>query len=231
MTTKLPSSVIVWLSLLTLWSFISSPNTAVPDSVLALAPPPPPPLLALSFVKKIEDDFGALTRRVTAHHILLPSEEPVQALRQKIRDECISQERFIVDVFEDAATKYSRDPTTKEQGGLLGVLVPQGYCRSPQLDRSCFEVPLGQMSVIETDFGWHLLLVSERTNCPKLDGSRTKLIQTRGDDVFGTLSSTSGKQAGSVDVADILIKQVGFWMACFVAGGILAELAEKLVPF
>lgn len=199
-----------------------------PSTAAATATAPTPAFIN-DLTRKLRDDFGALTRRVTARHILLPSEEPAIVLKQKIRDECISRQRYIIDVFEEAAIKYSRDVTTNQRGGLLGELVPQGYCRSPQLDRSCFEVPLGQMTVTRSEFGWHLLLVSERTNCPKLDGTQTKLVQTRGDDVFGTL--VSSKQVGSVNVADIIMQQIGFWAGCFIAGGIVAELATRLVQF
>lgn len=178
--------------------------------------------------RKLSEDYASLTRRVTARHILLPSEEPTSALKRRIRKECLSQERYVVDVFEEAAQKYSRDSTTNSRGGLIGELVPQGYCRSPQLDRLCFEVTLGEVAgPVQTDYGWHLLLVSERTNCPKLDGDQTKLIQMRGDNVFGTL--VPSKQVGSVNLSDLLLQQVGYWFFCLLAGAIVAELAEKIV--
>ena len=64
----------------------------------------------------------ALTRRVTARHILVPDEEVARALKQKIRDRCIDKELFVVDVFEEAAKKYSRDDTTSFRGGLIGEI-------------------------------------------------------------------------------------------------------------
>ena len=51
------------------------------------------------------------------------------------------------------------------------MLVPQGYCRAKELDRACFEV---------SDYGFHLLLVVERTNCRQIDGGCTKI--ERGED-------------------------------------------------
>ena len=177
---------------------------------------------------KIQDDFLALTRRVTSRHILVPDEDVARALKQKIRDQCVDKERYVVDVFEEAAKKYSRDESTCENGGLLGELVPQGYCRSRELDRFQFEVPLGELyGPLKTEYGYHLLLVSERTNCPKLDGDCTRLVQTRGDDVFGTLME--GQQVGKANLSQILVDQVQFWALTFVAGGVVAELSEKLV--
>ena len=177
---------------------------------------------------KIQNDLAALTRRVTAHHILVSNAEVALALKRKIRDASVEQERFVVDVFRDAAQKYSQDDTTNRRGGLLGELVPQGYCRSKILDRACFQVELGQLEgPIESEFGHHLLLVTERTNCPKLDGTKTKLMQLRGDDVFGTL--VPSKQVGSPDVASFALQQFGYWIFVFFAGGILAEVIARLV--
>jgi hypothetical protein len=178
--------------------------------------------------RKVQKDFLSLTRRVTAHHILLPSEEVASALKGKIRSECIDKERYVLDVFEEAARKYSREDATKARGGKIGTLVPMGYCWIPELDKLCFEVPLGQVSgPHQTDYGYHLLLVSERTNCPQLDGTNSRMMQTRGDDVFGTL--VPGEQVGSVDLPEILVSQVGFWIGVGFAGGVVAELAQKLV--
>jgi peptidyl-prolyl cis-trans isomerase C len=181
-------------------------------------------------LNKVQKDFAALTRRVTAHHILVANQEVALALKQKIRDECADNERWIVDVFEQAARKYSQDETTNnnERGGLLGDLVPQGYCQSQILDRACFEVDLGTMhGPLKSEFGYHVLLVTERTNCPKLDGKNTKLIQTSSKDVFGTLVPSA--QVGKIKMSEFVVNQLGFWLAVFLAGGLVAELAAKIV--
>jgi hypothetical protein len=107
-------------------------------------------------------------------------------------------------------------------------MMKKGYCRSPQLDKYCFSVSLGEVvGPVETDYGYHLILISERTNCPKLDGDNTVIIQTRGDDIFGTLHE--GKQFGKPNIPQLVIDQVVFWSLTLVTGGICAELSEKLV--
>jgi peptidyl-prolyl cis-trans isomerase C len=179
-------------------------------------------------MKKVQKDYQSLTRRVTARHILLPNDDVALALKRKIRTNCINHNTYIVTVFEEAAKRYSMDRTTNTAGGLLGVLVPQGYCRSEELDRACFEVTLGIMEgPIRTQYGYHLILVTERTNCWKLDGDRTQLVQTNDDDIFGTL--TVGKQVGKLDPTTIVLDQIGFWFITVIAGGLMAELAERLV--
>lgn len=170
-----------------------------------------------------------MTRRVTARHILVPVREVAIKLKQKIRDTSIDNNRFVVGVFEEGAKKYSQDETTSQRGGLLGELVPQGYCRSPELDRACFEVTLGEIEgPIETDYGYHLLLVSERTNCPKLDGSLTKLVSSENSGL-GVLKES--KQVGKTDIAKFAVDQVSFWLLACVAGIAVAELAAKVGDF
>jgi len=135
---------------------------------------------------KIEQDFQALTRRVTAYHILLPkSTEGALALKQKIRNRVNPPKShdvppmYVVDAFNEEAKMHSLDDVTKHNGGLIGEMLPQGACRRvPELDEACFEVPLGHVAgPIETDYGYHLLLVEERTNCGELDGLHSKIAR------------------------------------------------------
>ena len=179
---------------------------------------------------KVQKDFQALTRRVTAYHIMVANEEIAVALKRKIREECIKKDEFVVDVFESAANKYSQDDTTNRQGGLLGELVKQGYCQSPILDKACFELPLGLLEgPLKSEYGYHLVLVTERTNCPKLDGLNTKLMQTSSKDVFGTLVPSDTKDVDQIQPAEIIVNQLGFWFLVLIAGGLVSELAEKMV--
>ena len=180
-----------------------------------------------SALDKIQNDFNALTRRVSARHILLPPNTDVAlALKQRIRTQSSESGQFVLDVFEEAAKKYSRDETTNFRGGLLGELVPQGYCQNAELDRACFEVRLGEIEgPIKTKSGYHLLLVSERTNCPKLDGVKTKLVSD-GKSWRGEL--VESEQVGKVNLAEFAKEQLRFWLIASVVGGIVAELAVQV---
>jgi PPIC-type PPIASE domain len=183
-------------------------------------------------LQKIQNDYRALTRRVTARHILLPpnSDDAILELKRSIMRRIDAQEEFVVDVFEDAAKKFSRDDTTNYRGGLLGELLPQGACQSAILDRKCFEVPLGSLQgPIESEFGLHLLLVTERTNCPKLDGKDTKLVPCP-ESGYGKLvpSSSDSKEVSQVTPA-FLVQQAAFWTFVVFAGGILAEITARIL--
>jgi hypothetical protein len=205
---KQPRFAHSWLLLCTLWSSLLFSTTA----------------LIFQPLQRIQRDYLALTRRVTARHILLPpnSDELCLILKQKIRN----SDQYIVDAFEEAAQRYSRDETTNFRGGLIGELVPQGYCRSAQLDKACFEVRLGVVEgPIDTEFGKHLLLVSERTNCPKLDGTNTKLIRNPENNEGILIPST---QVGNADLS-FVTGQIAFWLYAFLAGGILAEVVSRFL--
>jgi len=176
-------------------------------------------------IDRIKKDYLALTRRVTARHILLPSDELCFTLKQRIRNQVVDKNRFVVDVFEQAARKWSRDETTNYRGGLLGELVPQGYCRSAELDRACFQVRLGEIEgPIESEYGYHIVLVTERTNCPRLDGSKTKMIRNleTNEPMF-----IRGEQVGA-PTTKMITDGAGYFVFTLFAGGILAELAAAL---
>ena len=186
----------------------------------------PPNSITYPF-QRIIRDYQALTRRVTARHILLPpnAEGVCLALKQKIRND--SNGKFVVKIFEDSAIQYSKDDTTNFRGGLIGELVPQGYCRSAVLDKACFQVPLGEVcGPIKSELGYHLLIVSERTNCPKLDGGNTKIIY---DDVLQQARLVpSEQQNGGVDTQELVKDGVLFYLFVVTAGGFLAELAATV---
>jgi len=190
-------------------------------------------MVAQSPFDKIENDFQALTRRVTAYHILLPkSTDAALKLKQKIRNRVNppkSLDRpplYVIDAFNRAAQMYSLDDETKLNGGLLGDMLPQGACRRvPELDKACFEVPLGHVAgPIETDYGYHLLIVEERTNCAQIDGIHSKIV--RGSKNEAVYVGPSGKEEGS-DFSRLAVQQLALWTGVFVAGGIVAELAAK----
>jgi hypothetical protein len=185
-------------------------------------------------IEIIDRDFKALTRKVTAYHILLPKSDQVAiSLKQRIRNKVNPAKTsemdplYIVDAFSAAAEQYSRDKETGSNGGLLGTLVPQGYCRAPELDKACFEVPLGEISgPIESGHGYHLILVTERINCQKIDGEFNKI--TRGGEGGSETVFVRDSKIGSSDaIVRLAFQQIGFWIAATFSGAIVAEVAAK----
>ena len=88
---------------------------------------------------------------VRASHLLVDDQETCQRLREEIvngRD------------FAEVAREVSKCPSGAK-GGDLGYF---GRGRMvPQFDKAAFELPVNQLSEpIQTQFGWHLLVVTEQ---------------------------------------------------------------------
>jgi len=65
--------------------------------------------------------------------------------------------------FDEVAFSYVYDPIT---GGHLGW-VPRGYLLNPAVEEATFSLPIGSYSdVIESDVGYHILMVLEREERP-----------------------------------------------------------------
>ena len=106
-------------------------------------------------------------------------------------------------------------------------MVPQGYCRAKELDKACFEVPLGEIcGPIESEYGYHLVLVVERTNCKRIDGQYTKISRSPADGTSKVFMGDNDKE-GSEQMVKLPIKQLGFWVGISFAGGVVAEMAAK----
>jgi len=180
---------------------------------------------------RISNDFKALTRKVTARHILLPpkSTDAALMLKQKIRNRIYdkSSPAFIEDAFATAAERFSLDEDTAARGGLLGNLVSMGYCRSPKLDQACFQIPIGEIAgPIESEYGCHLLLVSERTNCPKLDGKNTKIV--RGEDGVSAVFTKSNAKDPTGQFMEVAIGQMAFWIVVGFLGFQFADFSVEV---
>lgn len=88
----------------------------------------------------------------TARHILVDTEQQAQDLKQQIIDG--------VD-FADIAHQYSQCPS-RASGGDLGQFGPGMMV--PEFDKVCFSAEVGSLEgPIQTQFGYHLLQVTDRT--------------------------------------------------------------------
>ena len=179
-------------------------------------------------ISRIKNDFLALTRKSTTRHILLPrSSEAALKLKQSIRNRITEDGEYVEDAFAAAAKRYSLDKETAERGGLLGTLAPQGYCICPELDEVCFRAPLGELyGPVESDFGLHLVLVCERTNCPKLDGINTRIKRGPNNECL-LVPPEGGPKTMSQEMAELGVQNIGFWLGTFLAAGVVSELAAK----
>jgi parvulin-like peptidyl-prolyl isomerase len=93
---------------------------------------------------------GQTATEVRASHLLVGSQEEARTLREQI---------LMGKPFGDVAREVSKCPS-RAKGGDLGFF---GRGRMvPEFDRAAFSMPVGEISEpIQTQFGWHLLVVTE----------------------------------------------------------------------
>ena len=91
-------------------------------------------------------------------HILVPDLETAEALADQLGDGA---------EFAELAMEFSIDPGSAERGGDLGCL-PQG-ATVPPFDEAAFSTEIGELTgPIETQFGFHLLVVDSREEARQL---------------------------------------------------------------
>ena len=97
---------------------------------------------------------------VKARHILIPIDSTgIDAAKAKA--DSIKKVIKKQDNFADMATQFSNDPGSKEQGGDLGWFTEGRMV--PAFNDACFEGNEGDMPVVETQFGIHIIEILEKT--------------------------------------------------------------------
>lgn len=123
-------------------------------------------------VERVYEEQAQLAPRTTevrARHILVQSrEEAEEAVR--ILEDGVS--------FTDLASRISRDPATRLNGGDLGYFTRAGIV--PAFAEVAFATEEGAVSApFETEYGWHVLTVVDRRTQPRasLDTMRPSILR------------------------------------------------------
>lgn len=85
-------------------------------------------------------------------HILVPTQAEAQAVAKELAGGAD---------FAAVAKARSQDPGSAAQGGDLGCFGPGEMVAS--FDAASFKGPLNQVQTVQSQFGWHLVLVTKRT--------------------------------------------------------------------
>ncbi|EEY58606.1 PpiC-type peptidyl-prolyl cis-trans isomerase, putative [Phytophthora infestans T30-4] len=118
-------------------------------------------LLALLFAVTVLNDFGtkhlvaADKPKARASHILVPTETECDEILKELQaaDDLES-------TFARLAKERSKCPSSR-QGGDLGSF-GRGQM-VPEFDTVAFEKPVGEVHKVKTQFGWHLVLINDRS--------------------------------------------------------------------
>ncbi len=93
-----------------------------------------------------------MAKLASARHILVPTKEKCEELKTEIEGGA---------AFADVAKKHSQCPSGKS-GGDLGEFSPGKMV--PEFDKVVFTAPVGEVQgPVRTQFGWHLLEVTKRS--------------------------------------------------------------------
>lgn len=150
---------------------------------------------------EIQKAYGQ-DKTATVRHILLltqgKSDQEKLEVRKKMED-ILARARKGED-FAALAKQYSEDPGSKDNGGLYENF-GRGRMVKPFED-AAFSVPAGQISdVVETQYGYHIILVVERrAETRPVDEVRPELEaqikQTKQRDAYGTFLAKLKEEAG-----------------------------------
>lgn len=137
-------------------------------------------------------DFPRDWTRVCASHILVATQAEAQEVQARIVDG---------ETFADLAVELSADTGSGANGGDLGCAPPSGYVAA--FADATMTAQVGVVTEpVETEFGYHLILVNERTEAPS-EQVRLYLEQQAGstavDDWFtAVIESTTVSVDGAV---------------------------------
>ena len=194
-----------------------------------------------AFLNRVKKDWAALNMRSTTRHLMRPlttlGREQCVAIKAALRE----SDQFVVDAFIEACAQHSSDSGTASNGGLLGELLPQGAIaetwgrqrggeNAAALDRACFTAPLGTVyGPLESDYGWHLVLVEQRVGCRFDDGMVKIVPQRRADGRWGSVLSPSEPGDGTAPRLP-LFSMLTTAALVLVLGQAIAELAGMIAP-
>jgi foldase protein PrsA len=99
-------------------------------------------------------DAATTLTEACVSHILVETEDEANNIMGRLEDG---------EEFADLATELSTDTVSAANGGDLGCSSPAGYVEPFQ--NAVLEAPLGEVhpDVVESEFGFHVILVAERT--------------------------------------------------------------------
>lgn len=111
-----------------------------------------PELVKMRLTSLLNGQIKDVQPQVHVYHILLATKDGAEQARTTITGG---------KSFQDVAKEQSTDTSTSPNGGDLGW-VPHGMMVK-EFEDTAFSLPVGQVSApVQTKFGWHLILVTER---------------------------------------------------------------------
>lgn len=115
----------------------------------------------LKLIEKRSGNAPVVITQTHARHILVKTSEIVPESEAKSRLMEITQRIEAGADFAEQAKRYSQDGSAQQGGDLDWVSPGQTV---PEFEEAMNKLQPGQMGVVQTQFGWHLIQVQERRN-------------------------------------------------------------------
>lgn len=101
-------------------------------------------------------DYYDTPEMVEVSHILVDSEEEANEILASLK---------AGEDFEALAKEKSQDPGSAVAGGYLGNI--EKGLTVPEFEETAFSLPIGEFGLAQSTFGWHIVLVHEKTDHEK----------------------------------------------------------------
>jgi peptidyl-prolyl cis-trans isomerase D len=125
-----------------------------------------------------------------SRHILISVPEGSDAKTDaaaKAKAESILKQLQAGGSWTDLAKKYSDDPGSKDQGGELGFA--QRGKMVPEFDKAIFTQKIGEIAIVKTNFGYHIVQVEER------ESAHTQPLSEVQASIVAAMTREAGAQA------------------------------------
>lgn len=162
--------------------------------------------------------------KIKASHILIsymnPSGEVDSAAAKLTVDSVLAELKAGKD-FGEVAIRFSDDTGTKDKGGDLGFFERRMMVQ--EFDEAAFNLEVGQVSkVIKTQFGYHIIKVTDKEAYPTFDADRENLKnllkRSRYNDLYAGLISDYKKEFNYSLNANTIQQMVGFNDSSMIGG-------------
>lgn len=144
-------------------------------------------------LQQLYDARKAQYDQVRARHILVKDEATARDLLAKVQADPGS--------FAALAKQYSIDTSNKDQGGELGWQGRGAFV--PAFDQVVFSAPVGSFTLVQTQYGWHVVQVEARKNVSLAEATpelrRQALAQQMSDAVQTLIRDVAGQQKVTVN--------------------------------
>lgn len=123
-------------------------------------------LYRTKLAEAIRAEAPTVAEQVRARHILVATEEEAKSINVRLA---------AGEDFAALAAELSQDASSKDDGGDLGWF-PRGQMVEA-FDEAVFALQPGEMSTVETEFGFHVIRVDEREAERPLEGTALERVQ------------------------------------------------------